>query len=465
VKRFVEIARRAFLEFLFLPSLIIVGFLALAVGTTILDHSQAEWIAPFRATLVDLLFRDRQATSDLLTTIAGSIITVTSITFSLLLLAVQQAANALTPEAYDQFLLRRINQTYFGFFVGVAVYALIILATMAGPYNPVFGATVALLLTITSLLILILLLYTTINQMRPVVVIDMIHDRILTARKHQHSLLRRTRREALGAGPAIEAVTASTYGYIVRLDIDAVGEAAAAAGEVEVTMLVCIGSYVAFQDTVAEVRASSQEAATNVAEVVSGAIHVEEQRDLDTDPGYGIDQLAIIGWTSVSTAKSNPSPGTLVLHSLRDVLARWSTEEMDGADDIEEPTLVPVVYKDEMFPRLFDAFETLAVVASESMQPQTAAEFYRTFTIMFNRVPTAWQSRVEDLLLRSLSSLGEHVLTAELDTAVQELIHVLQAAGRTDTASRIEEARRELGESIGKLGSRATRAEGRADAR
>lgn len=149
LKRFGESARRAFVEFLRFPMLIITGFLLLAAVTSALDSATISGLEPVRTVIRRMLFRDAQGTSNLLGTIAGSIITVTSITFSLLLLAVQQAAGALTPVVYDQFLLRRINQVYFGFFVGLAVYMLVILATVNPPYNPFLGATLGLLLRLS----------------------------------------------------------------------------------------------------------------------------------------------------------------------------------------------------------------------------------------------------------------------------------------------------------------------------
>ncbi|MGH6609027.1 MAG: DUF2254 family protein, partial [Burkholderiaceae bacterium] len=192
---------------------------------------------------------------------------------------------------------------------------------------------------------------------------------------------------------------------------------------------------------------------------VQRAIHLEQQRDLDTDPGYGIDQLAIIGWTSVSTAKSNPAPGILVLHNLRDLLARWSVEQLEPSttNDEADRQSVPIVYHDDLFAKLFDAFETLAVVASESMQPQTAAEVIRTFAVMFDRLPAKQQPRAEDLIRRILSSLGEHVLTAELDEAIEALVRSLIKADRREAAAEVQLAQQELSVTTGKLGARSTR--------
>ena len=131
------------------------------------------------------------------------------------------------------------------------------------------------------------------------------------------------------------------------------------------------------------------------------AVAQEQQRDLDSDPAYGIEQLAVIGWTSVSTAKSNPSQGVLVLHSLRDILACWSAAQPKTKSTVSGQAILPVVYSD-VFTKLLNAFETLAVVAFDSMQPQTMTEFFRVFVLMFERLPVDQQPRAEDLIRRSL---------------------------------------------------------------
>jgi len=204
--------RRAFAEFLTIPTCLIVSFLLLAASSYALDHTEIIWLEPIRQVLQTRVFSDAGATSALLSTIASSLITATSITISLLLIAVQQSAGSMTSEVFEQFLRRRQNQFYFEFFVGFALYALVTLATVDEPFNPVFGATLAFLLTIIALYLLLLLFYTTINQMRPVEIIETIHDHILAAREQQLPLLRKTRRASRYNGAAYVSVQATSMG-------------------------------------------------------------------------------------------------------------------------------------------------------------------------------------------------------------------------------------------------------------
>ena len=173
------------------------------------------------------------------------------------------------------------------------------------------------------------------------------------------------------------------------------------------------------------------------------------------DPAYGVEQLEMIAWTSISTAKSNPAPGLLIIQSLRDISARWSVEDNEAPK--QEP--FSVVYTDNVFPRLMDAFETLAVVSSESMQHQSFAEVVHALAVLFDRLPPAQQRRAEDIILRVISALGEFVLTAELDSTLSALAEALNNCARTSTASAVQAAQDQLRRSIGKLHSRATRSQ------
>lgn len=252
---FSDSIRRAFAEFLTLPTGIIGGFLLLAAATYLLDHDSIGWLVPLRRALQGHAFGSPQVTSGLLGSLAAGLTTVTSITFSLLLLAVQQSAASLTNQVFDQFLRRRLNQTFFGYFVGLALYALIVLATVDPPYNPVFGATLALFLTVVALYLLLLLLYTTINQMRPVAIVEAIHDHTLAARARQLALIRRTRRAPGSTGAVTGRVSAADIGFVTSVNLDALAVALGPARDgVEIVLLVSIGDYVAFHDPLAEVR-------------------------------------------------------------------------------------------------------------------------------------------------------------------------------------------------------------------
>ncbi|HKU86964.1 MAG TPA: DUF2254 family protein [Casimicrobiaceae bacterium] len=449
-----EALARAFGEFLFVPACLILGFMLLAATTYVVDREHASWAAPLRAWLQSYVFADAQATADLLGTIASGLITITSITVSLLLIALQQSASALTHQVYDQFLRNWRNQLYFGVFVGVSLFTLMTLASV-GPLNPVIGGSVALLATIIALFLLLVLFYTTVDQMRPVVIIGAIHDHALAAREAQRALLRRTRRRpALAAVHRVPLAVAQS-GFVTRIDLERIEAAVrAAGGEAEVVLQVSIGSYLVYGETAADVHAADGATAHAVAAALTGVIVCQRKRDLATDPLDAIDELETIGWTAISSAQSDADAGVLTIYHLRDILARWLC-----VPDERDATPAPVVYVDNVVPRLLAAFESLAVSASESMQHQSCAAILRTFAILFDRLGQEERRRAEDIVMRMLAALGDHVLTAELEASIDAVIATFRQAGSRDGAEALEAARRQLARTVGRLGSRSTRAQ------
>jgi len=103
----------------------------------------------------------------LLATVAGSMITVTGVTFSLTILAVSYATSHFGPRLLDNFMHDRGNQVTLGMFVATFLYCLLVLRTVrsaSGPFDesssttafvPNLSVLVAVLLTMASVGVLI----------------------------------------------------------------------------------------------------------------------------------------------------------------------------------------------------------------------------------------------------------------------------------------------------------------------
>jgi uncharacterized membrane protein len=210
--------RQALREFAAVPLLVILLFLILAVASILIDQSHIDLLVTMRHGLEH--FVGRQAATNTLQAIATGLITVTSITFSVLLLAVQQTASTLSPMVFDQFMRRRSNQAYFGVFLGLSLYAYVVLVAVRKNTPPVLGAGLATLLTAAALVCLLMLVYSTVDQMRPANVLRQIHDRALLGRRHEQDLIRHTRREEQSRHPVSATYHAKTTGYAVGIDLN-----------------------------------------------------------------------------------------------------------------------------------------------------------------------------------------------------------------------------------------------------
>ncbi len=451
--------RRAFNKFLKIPFYILVGFVVLAIFVYALDGSDAAWLHALRSAIKSYAFESAKETGQFLGAVSSGLITATSITISMLLMTLQQSASTLSSQVIDQFLHRRYNQVYFGFFVGVTFFSFLLQAATTSSFNPVVGAALTVVFVGAAVFTIVLLLYSTVYQMRTETIIGEIHYQTLKARRRQQSFLLRTRRESQIEAPVEYPVRAEKYGFVTHIDLDLMREAVAhAAGDVEIVLQFAFGTFVAYEDVVAIVKAQTEEIAARVGESVLQALTLERQRDLFFDAAYGLEQFEMVAWTSISTSKSNPEPGLLVIRNLRDVMSRWmAVEETPSLDEGDVAPPVPVVYEDDVLLKLLGVFESLAVASSESMQHQNYTEVVHTLAKLYPRMPEALQGRAEDLIRRILSAMGDHVLTSKLSEDLELLVWTLREAGAGETAQAVATAHAELRQSVGELNSRSTR--------
>ena len=452
--RLLVLARRSLKEFIGLPLVVVAAFLGLFALTYGLDDALWDGTGPAPFPWLAHLLGDTSAIASLLGTVASGMITVTSITFSLLLIAVQQTASTLSTHVYDQFIQRSSNKFSFGFFVGLSVFVLLTLGSASPVHKPIVGALLSLVMTGAALCMVVILIYSTIDQMRPHSVITAIHDHTIKARAADRAMIAGTRREPRAGLSWSRTVRTDVYGVVCSIDVPALARSAAE-HDVDVEIVARVGTNVAFRDPLYRLHAAHPRTADTqaiLAEAIGKAITIEPRRTIDSDAGFGIEQLYSIAWTTASTSKQNPQPAILVCHCLRDLIARWSR-----ADPIPSEAASRVVYADRAVDDAILAIAAIGVVASESMQNTLAAEVWRTLATLIDDVPDAQLPPLTDTVRRLLSALGDHVLTADLQHELSRCRLALIGRGEDAAADAIQEAAGKLAASIGVLHARGTR--------
>lgn len=143
--------------FWFVPSLLVLFSVVLSYITIHLDQA-----APYRnwlATLGWTYTRGPEGSRAVLSTVAGSMMTIAGVTFSITIVALQLASSQFGPRLLRNFMRDRGNQIAIGTFVATFTYCLLILRTVNGtenePFVPHISVTVGLLLALLSLGVLI----------------------------------------------------------------------------------------------------------------------------------------------------------------------------------------------------------------------------------------------------------------------------------------------------------------------
>jgi uncharacterized membrane protein len=145
----------------FLPALMALGALALAGATLAIDRSITLERAPGLLALGGL--NGPAGARSLLSTVAGSLITVTGVVFSMTLVGLSLASQQFGPRLVGNFMRDRGNQLVLGAFVGTFLYCLMVLRTVRSAdaqlgiqaFVPHLSVAVAMALTLLSLGVLI----------------------------------------------------------------------------------------------------------------------------------------------------------------------------------------------------------------------------------------------------------------------------------------------------------------------
>ena len=444
---------RAFRIFLAIPTLIVLGMVGLAFLTLALDRLQLQVLGPERTFLTTYMFGDPNSTAGLLSTVAGAVVTIASITFSVILIALQQSASTMSSQVFDQFLRRRRNQVFFGFFLGVGMYALFTLGTVTPDFNPAVGALVTLILAGIALALIPVVIYATIDEMRPQAIISTIRDHAADGYEVHQKRIARTLRRVTASGPG-QPIRSTRTGFVADLDLERLTEVLGRLGaSAQLEVHARVGDFVAFDDLLATVHGIEVDAFTP--RKVESLITIQSARDVSIDPRFAIDQLEAIAWTSSTSSKQNPEPAMLVVRYLSDLVNRWATSASGDAGSGADRA--PVVYRDDVLRQAVLTIGSIAVGASEGMQHQTATAVYRSFASIYPHLGPEDRKHAEETIIRTLTGLADHILTLNLDEALTELAVVLQLEGAGDVAGRVEAARDQLREGVGKLSARGVR--------
>ena len=421
--------RRGIVEFLTVPLLAAAALCAAAVVVAFLDNQGGDSLV--RRAAQEIV--PPSGAAAFIGVVATSLMTVTSITFSVLLVAVQQTASSLSAVVFDQYLRRRSNQLHLGYFVGSTAFCFIVAATARSSPAPVYGAIAALVLAVGCLVALLLVIHSTVDQMRPESVVHSIHELALRAHERELELLRGTRQKRrTPPGTEARAVRASASGYVVSVDARALAQVARAAGpDAEVLVTCQMGTYIALGEPVARVAGMAAHDDGSDADVLA-AFRFDDTRRVEVDAGYSIDQLENIAWMTGTSASQSPYTASAAIDELRDLAGQWAiADERRQQTASEGPEPLPVVYQDGATSRVLRALATLLVGSSESQQAHTDALIVNSFAHVLPQLTAEHDlQEVTRSLDAALPSITEHAALPALEAALSELVDALDDVGR-----------------------------------
>jgi uncharacterized membrane protein len=275
-------------------------------------------------------------------TIAGSMITVASLVFSMTLVTLTLASSQLGPRLITRFVRDWVNQVVLGTFVATFVYAILVLQTVSEtdprPFVPHLSVMVGLILALISLLWLVYFIHHVASSIQADTVIAELGEQLSEA------IERRFPEIDLPEGGPLEApfidrlaeppgvVAAPQSGYVQAIDARALLRKAAAKGLI-VKIDARPGDFVVARAPLLYVW-PRERLSDDLAEDLQEPIVIGPKRTPTQDIDFAVAALVEIALRALSPGINDPQTGMTCIDRLTEALAEIM------ADD-EPPSLVP----------------------------------------------------------------------------------------------------------------------------
>ena len=169
-------------SFWFLPLLIVAGSVAVAVALIQADTAGSQqWMSRWPR----LFGASAAGARGVLSTIAGSMMTVVGVTFSMVLVTLALASSQYTSRILRNFMRDRVTQVVLGIFAGIFTYCLIVLRTIRGGdaagFIPSLAVTFGVVLAISGIGALIFFIHHIASSIQASSIIASVADETLAA--------------------------------------------------------------------------------------------------------------------------------------------------------------------------------------------------------------------------------------------------------------------------------------------
>lgn len=322
----------------FIPALMVVG--AVVLSSALLYADAILGLEP--RTIAFLFGGTASAARELLSVIAGSLITVVAVAFSITMVALAQVSNQFTPRILTKFMRDRGNQLVLGTYIGTFTYALLVMRQVressdgnAG-FVPPLAVSMTILLALASLGALIYFLHHMVQSLQVASILRSLrHDldsdlralfpvRFGQASEDPPTMAALERECGSLCRGRHSVVRADQSGYLRIIDEDQLTASSRRASFVRVVPYV--GQFVMQGGALAEVWADellSEEARADA----RGAFVLDYERSLSQDPLFGIRQMVDIGVKALSPGINDPTTAEQSLAHLGDIVAELLERE------------------------------------------------------------------------------------------------------------------------------------------
>jgi uncharacterized membrane protein len=357
-------------SFWFLPSAMALSAMATSILLIFLDSlevAQLGWIDKWT-----YAFGPESARA-ILSAIAGSMITVAGVTFSMTMLTLQLASSQFGPRMLRNFMRDRGNQIVLGTFLSTFVYCLLVLASVRGSgsssFVPLIAVTFGMILAVASLATLIYFIHHIATSIRiETILANLSLEACKTVERvfPEHGDMSapfpgKLMAEALSPGLDNDSrsVVTSGSGYIQSIDLDGLLQVASD-NDLVVRVERRIGNFVPSAGPL--VLAFPYGRVTDaVADDLSNAFSFGPERTPDHDIEFSLRRIVEIAQRALSPGVNDPTTALYCLDRLGEVLGLLADRQFPSGRIVDQDRKLRVVFEPVAFVELAcSAFAAIA---------------------------------------------------------------------------------------------------------
>jgi uncharacterized membrane protein len=389
-------------SFWFAPSLIVVVSIAFAVALIKADSAGSDlWLDQWPR----LFGAGAEGARGMMSTIAGSMMTVVGVTFSMILVVLALASSQYTSRILRNFMRSRITQVVLGIFAGIFTYSLIVLRTIRsgdeGAFIPSLAVFFGFVLALGGVGALMFFIHHIASSIQASSIIASVAQETIAA-------IDRLFPETLGQEPGREddeqplrplaerkwrPVPARESGYIQSVNNAALLRLARDR-ETIVWMEHGIGEFVVQNTTLASLALEDPPDQETIA-ALQATFSISRHRTLEQDAAFGIRQIVDVALKALSPGIVDTTTAVMCVDYLTAILARIAPRQIPSSRRYEEGEL-RVIAKGPSFEsllaesfdqirscakgdvvvltRMLDAIETLASLTASPPRRQALRE-------------------------------------------------------------------------------------------
>ena len=269
--------------------------------------------------------------TNILTVIAGSMITVAALVFTLTIVALTLASTQFSPRILRMFMRDRITQAVLGFFVSVFVYCLVVLRSIRSdggePFVPSLAVTVGATLGVAAMGVLVYFMHHIAHSIAASNIIAAIAAETFNVIDEMYPEGARVANpedvEAEFSGAEWRTIAAARTGYIRSIDVDGLA-GAARERNASIRLQRRVGEFVVEGGPIASVSGD----AAALAREIHSCCNVDTQRTIEQDVAFGIRQLVDIALKALSAAVNDTTTALNCVDYLGAICARLAARSV-----------------------------------------------------------------------------------------------------------------------------------------